>query len=377
MPSLTAHLLHLDESALKVATQHPFLEAAATRSLPLEQLKTWLAQDRLYALAYTNFIGALLAKVPIPTTSDRETTLEWRAVDLLIDCLVNIRSESKLFEETAAAEGWLDEVCDAQPNRHTRAYQDLFAGAAAAQKPLIVGLTVLWATEECYLRAWRHAKSKMDSGLKVKEKDVMQRTFIPNWSSPEFEAFVRRIGALVNKFGSERAGEDGWEWQECEVAWRQTMWLEKEFWPDVKAEKRVTFEYSPSPKKATLNPRNNHTRAPTHLGATEILAAPAFSIYTHHASPSSYAPASSAASLRATHNATNSSASCRELFSATSISSGSNWLSLRELHSRVEARRRQQLAFTFAIKALNFCAMGPQREVVGDMFLSRRSKVSA
>ncbi|KAK0952775.1 hypothetical protein LTR91_024211 [Friedmanniomyces endolithicus] len=173
MPSLTAHLLHLDESALKAATQHPFLEAAATRSLPLEQLKTWLAQDRLYALAYTNFIGALLAKVPIPTTSDRETTLEWRAVDLLIDCLVNIRSESKLFEETAAAEGWLDEVCDAQPNRHTRAYQDLFAGAAAAQKPLIVGLTVLWATEECYLRAWRHAKSKMDSGLKVKEKDVM------------------------------------------------------------------------------------------------------------------------------------------------------------------------------------------------------------
>ncbi|KAK0918836.1 hypothetical protein LTR57_011259 [Friedmanniomyces endolithicus] len=376
MPSLTAHLLHLDESALKAATQHPFLEAAATRSLPLEQLKTWLAQDRLYALAYTNFIGALLAKVPIPTTSDRETTLEWRAVDLLIDCLVNIRSESKLFEETAAAEGWLDEVCDAQPNRHTRAYQDLFAGAAAAQKPLIVGLTVLWATEECYLRAWRHAK--------------------------KFEAFVRRIGALVNKFGSERAGEDGWEWQECEVAWRQTMWLEKEFWPDVKAEKRSTAnpgwrheglytstsqyhtaeilaipDSSPSPKKATLNPRNNHTRAPTHLGATEILAAPAFSIYTHHASPSSYAPASSAASLRAPHNATNSSASCRELFSATSISSGSKWLSLRELHSRVEARRRQQLAFTFAIKALNFCAMGPQREVVGDMFLSRRSKVSA
>ncbi|KAK0891463.1 hypothetical protein LTR02_014038 [Friedmanniomyces endolithicus] len=242
MPSLTAHLLHLDESALKAATQHPFLEAAATRSLPLEQLKTWLAQDRLYALAYTNFIGALLAKVPIPTTLDRETTLEWRAVDLLIDCLVNIRSESKLFEETAAAEGWLDEVCDAQPNRHTRAYQDLFAGAAASQKPLIVGLTVLWATEECYLRAWRHAKSKMDSGLKVKEKDVMQRTFIPNWSSPEFEAFVRRIGALVNKFGSERAGEDGWEWQECEMAWRQTMWLEKEIWPDVKAEKKVTFE---------------------------------------------------------------------------------------------------------------------------------------
>jgi len=241
MPSLTAHLLHLDDAALKEATQHPFLEAAATHSLPLEYLKAWLAQDRLYALAYTNFIGALVAKVQIPTTADRETTLEWRAADLLIDCLINIRREAKMFEETAEAEGWLEEICNAQPSVHTRAYQDLFAGAAAPAKPLIVGLAVLWATEECYLRAWKHAKSKMDQGLKAKEKDVMQRAFIPNWSSPEFEAFVRRIGNLVNKFGADRTGEDGWEWQECETAWRQVVWLEKEFWPDVKT-KKVSFE---------------------------------------------------------------------------------------------------------------------------------------
>ncbi|KAK5708721.1 hypothetical protein LTR17_020431 [Elasticomyces elasticus] len=242
MPSLTAHLLHLDESALKAATQHPFLEAAATKSLETERLQAWLAQDRLYALAYTNFMGALLAKVPIPTGTDREMSLEGRAADLFIDCLVNIRTESKMFEETAAAEGWLDDICNAQPNRHTRAYQDLFAGAAAPQKPLIVGLTVLWATEECYLRAWKHAKSKMDLSLKAKDKDVMQRTFIPNWTSPEFEAFVRKIGALVNKFGSERSAEDGWEWEECETAWRQVLWLEESFWPSMKTDKKVTFE---------------------------------------------------------------------------------------------------------------------------------------
>jgi len=237
-PSLTSHLIRLDPLALKLATQHPFLEAAATKSLPVDQLKAWLAQDRLYALSYTNYIGSLIAKTPIPTTSDRETTLEWRAADLLIDCLNNIRTEIKLFEETAASEGWLEEISDVHPNVHTRAYQDLFAGAAAPQKPLIVGLAVLWATEECYLRAWTYAKSKIDLSLSSKEKDVMQRTFVPNWSSPEFQAFVRRIGGLLNKFGSERAEEDSWEWQECEHAFRQVLKVEKEFWPDVKSSVR-------------------------------------------------------------------------------------------------------------------------------------------
>ncbi|KAK4548214.1 hypothetical protein LTR36_010083 [Oleoguttula mirabilis] len=232
MPSLTGHLLHLEEAGLKAATQHPFLCAAATSSLPLPKLKAWLAQDRLYALAYVNFIGSLLSKAAIPTTAERETSLEWRAADLLIDCLTNIRTELKLFEETADAEGWLDEICGVQPSVQTRTYQDLFAGAAAPARPLLVGLTVLWATEECYLRSWRHAHSKMDHGLKAKEKDVMQRVFIPNWSSPEFEALVRRLGALVNKFAS-CYEEGGWEWQECETAWRQVLWAEKEFWPEV------------------------------------------------------------------------------------------------------------------------------------------------
>lgn len=148
MPSLTSHLLHLDEQALKEATNHPFLEAAATSSLPLPKLKAWLAQDRLYQMAYINFIASMLTMIGVPSGSDRETTLEWRATDLLIDCLTNIRQEMKLFEDTAASEGWLEDICNVTPSVQTRAYQDLFAGATAQGRPLIVGLTVLWATEE-------------------------------------------------------------------------------------------------------------------------------------------------------------------------------------------------------------------------------------
>ncbi|KAK5138193.1 hypothetical protein LTR08_004888 [Meristemomyces frigidus] len=233
MPSITAHLLHLDPPTLKSATTHPFLTAAATASLPLPTLKAWLAQDRLYALAYVNFIGALIAKTALPSTAEREGSLEWRAADMLIDCLTNIRTELKMFEDTATAEGWLEEICsDVQPTVDTRTYIDLFASAASPSRPLLVGLTVLWATEECYLRSWRFAASKMDHGLKAREKDIMQRVFIPNWSSPEFEAMVRRLGALVNKFAA-CYEEDGWEWKECETAWRQVVHAERGFWPEV------------------------------------------------------------------------------------------------------------------------------------------------
>ncbi|WPG99877.1 Hypothetical protein R9X50_00269700 [Acrodontium crateriforme] len=230
MPSLTSHLINLDETGLKEATTHPFLKAAATSSLPLPKLQAWLAQDRLYALSYVNFAASLLARVPASTSADRPTSLAWRTTDLLIDSLTNIRAELKLFEDTAAHEGWLDAICNIPPTVPTRAYQDLFAGATTSSRPLVVGLTVLWATEECYLRSWRYAWSNMDFGLKARDKDVMQRVFIPNWSSGEFEAFVRRIGAVLNKFGS-ALDEGGEEWIECEAAYRQVLWAEKAFWP--------------------------------------------------------------------------------------------------------------------------------------------------
>ena len=208
MPSLTSHLIHLDAQALEEATQHPFLAASAQAKCPTEKLKAWLGQDRLYQLAYVNFIGAMLAHIPLPGGADRETSLEWRAADLLIDSLTNIRQEMKLFEDSAKAEGWFEDIAAVSMSRQTRAYQDLFAGATAQGRPLVVGLTVLWATEECYLRAWRHAWAQMPEDVKTAVQkgeegvgDVMQRTFIPHRSSAEFDAFVRRIGGVLNRYG--------------------------------------------------------------------------------------------------------------------------------------------------------------------------------
>jgi len=58
----------------------------------------------------------------------------------------------------------------------------------------------------------------------------MRKVFIPNWSSDEFEAFVKRLGDLVDEIGK-TAGED--EVRECEEVWEMVVWVEKGFWPDV------------------------------------------------------------------------------------------------------------------------------------------------
>ena len=233
--SLTWHLINLAPRPLKEATTHPFLAAAAHATLPLPHLQAWLAQDRLYQISYVPFIGSTLARLPIPAAADREHSLHWRAVSLLVDCLTNIRDEMRLFEQTAAAEGWLAAICDVAPSVQTRAYQDLFAGATAQGRPALVALVVLWATEFCYLTAWRWARGQMREGLREEEMDVMQRTFIPVWSSEEFEGFVERIRGVVDDFGEVAGDGDpgSWEWKECEVAWRQVLWAEREFWPDV------------------------------------------------------------------------------------------------------------------------------------------------
>ena len=259
--TLTTHLLDLDPHAFETATQHPFLRLAGQSRLPSQTLLSWLLQDRLYALSYISFIGALLAKIDIPTTQARKESIEWRITELCIDALVNIKREVGLFEdilgewfgwgkgEAEGGNGGSGEKHrdrdDAEVRRETRCYQDLFAGAGASGQSLLVGLTVLWATEKCYLEAWRFARAqrgdvgsegeKQEQGQERKggERDVLRDVLIPNWSSEEFEEFVVRIGGLVDELAKE-VKVDGREMERCENAWRQVVWCEERFWPEVK-----------------------------------------------------------------------------------------------------------------------------------------------
>ncbi|KAJ5609123.1 hypothetical protein N7528_009690 [Penicillium herquei] len=107
---LTTWLLQSTPQSLKRATSHPFLAAAGQGTLPKSILSQWLSQDRLYAQSYIRFIGQLLAKIRLDSrAANPQTHLafspEHQAVDVLIDALVNIRTELRFFESTAAEYG--------------------------------------------------------------------------------------------------------------------------------------------------------------------------------------------------------------------------------------------------------------------------------
>jgi hypothetical protein len=100
--SLTTQLYFLDDSAVSSATRHPFLAQAGKGTLLTSCLCTWLVQDKYYQLAYVNFIGGLIAKVPLSSSSftspggesqSDEENLPWTTLDVLISALTNIRQE--------------------------------------------------------------------------------------------------------------------------------------------------------------------------------------------------------------------------------------------------------------------------------------------
>ena len=107
---LTTYLLQSTPKSLKRATTHPFLASAGRGTLPKITLSQWLSQDRLYAQSYIRFIGQLLAKIRLDSRaanphSHLAFSPDHQAVAVLIDALVNIRTELRFFEATAAEYG--------------------------------------------------------------------------------------------------------------------------------------------------------------------------------------------------------------------------------------------------------------------------------
>lgn len=378
---LTTWLLQSTPQSLKRATTHPFLAAAGRGTLTKDILSQWLSQDRLYAQSYIRFIGQLLTKIRLDSRaanphSHLAFSPDHQAVDVLIDALVNIRTELRFFESTAAEYGLdlaaisadeggpglagngsgsittsaaisttgsgscpgftgsacpsssvvdgkteptllsqnddisiqtvepgeldcdrsiLHKLCNAQgecqmqgsgevcsppaqvgdgkvpvasgvdcepchpstghpasaaplerggpvffaATRITRAYIDMFMSAGSAGVPVIEGLAVLWATEVCYLRAWRYAaaflKARGDDGKEDADGGALKEKFIPNWSSAEFEAFVDQIGEVLDLMAGQIKGVEEMELMRgrCLEWWRQVVWLEERFWPSM------------------------------------------------------------------------------------------------------------------------------------------------
>lgn len=231
---LTDHLLAQNPNGFKSATNHPWLRLAGTSKLPTSALLAWLTQDRLYIFSYIPFMGNMLSKASFPSTSSREKSLEWRVADCFINALTNVRRELGMFEDILREHfDWREG--GEQATKETRAYQDMFAGAGAPNQSILIGMTALWATEKCYLEAWKYALSFKDEVPEEKKTHVLHTTLIPNWTCDEFEEFVVCIEKLLDELAAD-IDQGSTEWVKCEQVWEQVLWAEENFWPKVTQE---------------------------------------------------------------------------------------------------------------------------------------------
>lgn len=252
---LTSFLISASSALFTAATQSPYLVAAGDGTLSKAKLSEWLTQDRLYAQAYIGFIGSLLANVKLSiqhiTFAQHETSVRWRIAHILRASLDNIFRELKIFEDTAEEYGLQLQVKDSTKSskrmvKATADYIKLFerfsscSGHAYFSGPdqvLLNGLTVLWATEKCYLEAWRFAASHSDAS-KATASDAdggaLRNCFIPNWTSQEFADFVEQLEQLVDELlddiGINLTSDVRDEFKQL---WDEVLDIEKRFWPEI------------------------------------------------------------------------------------------------------------------------------------------------
>ncbi|KAI0040787.1 heme oxygenase-like protein [Auriscalpium vulgare] len=235
--SLTQHLLSLPLST-KAATQHHFLHAAGTHTLPPARLALWLAQDRIYAAhAYPRFVGHLIARIPYSSAHAPGSPAEQRhreVLRVLVYSLQNVVREVAFFDELGAQ--WGLAVDAWRERKETRDYTAEMA-RVGAEGTLEDGLVFLWAMEKLYLDSWRYVRSLRSiasQALTSAASDAID-SFADNWTNEEFEKFVQDIANLVDDWI--KPGTPAWA--RAEAVWARVIELEEAFWPNAGDEERL------------------------------------------------------------------------------------------------------------------------------------------
>ncbi|KFY17672.1 hypothetical protein V492_00480 [Pseudogymnoascus sp. VKM F-4246] len=207
--SLTKHLLSEAVGEFTQATQSPFLRAAAEGRLDKKTLREWLVNDRKYIHAYIIGAEGMLAELQNSTGGAADEKLDKSEVALatwLTEAVANVRREEQFFIEVAARYGIdLEPRADDAQLDCVLVYKTLFECVPHNRDvtdPWWLDAAVLfWATEICYLEAWSWAKTQLNDQSPGKDADggALRTEFIPNWSSPEFAAFVDRLAHIIDE----------------------------------------------------------------------------------------------------------------------------------------------------------------------------------
>ncbi|RDX45188.1 heme oxygenase-like protein [Lentinus brumalis] len=229
---LTTHLLSLSTPRpYAAATEHAFLTAAGTGTLPLPLLSLYLSQDHIYAAhGYPLFIGQLITRIPFSSTHalhSPEEKFHRDVLKLLAFALQNVLREVGMFAEVEREYGL--NFAQWRERKATRDYTAEMARVGAFGT-LEDGLVFLWAMERVYLDAWKHAKSLLVNVPDHEGDPALPviRQLVANWTCPEFERFVDDIADLVNHL---QISPGTPAWARAEEIWARVIELEESFWP--------------------------------------------------------------------------------------------------------------------------------------------------
>lgn len=143
--SLVNHLLNKWPEKFTKATQQQFLSHAGCGTLSATALSHWLGQNGHISRAMIAFIGNLIGKVRLPDVSNSKQSTQFRALDLLISTVSNLRKEIDFIEITKRKYGL--QTDSEPPLPMTKAYLDLLIASAESRSSLLEGMVALWATE--------------------------------------------------------------------------------------------------------------------------------------------------------------------------------------------------------------------------------------
>jgi thiaminase len=176
VPETTRALLSGQETAWKLIQDHPFMAQTSAGSLPRSAFDRWLVEDYYFVQSFRAYLTELIAIAP-----------DDQAREVLAGGLAALVPELELFE-TAAEERGLD--LDTEPSLLNLGYSSYLIASVRDGWP--VAITVLYAVEKAYYDAWASVRDTTGP-------DTQYAGFIANWSSPEFAAYVDRLGALVDR----------------------------------------------------------------------------------------------------------------------------------------------------------------------------------
>jgi thiaminase len=189
-------------------------------------LSIWLSQEIWYTEGYKISISRLRQKTDDLSMNDRHQDIYLRLSHLLQFAEDNMFREAKMFEsmlKTAARP-----IRTEESYGKAQRYLELFESSSDEDHDLLYELTVLWATEICFLESWTYLsilRKVSESGQTPKK---LVDLLISNWTNQEFRKFVNEIADVLDNLVRDHPG---YERSMLETAWWEVLKVEAVFWP--------------------------------------------------------------------------------------------------------------------------------------------------